>query len=267
VIARGRRVAVASLFAIGALFPHETYAEGASGYTGKGELVIQTSLGDTKLTVGGSLAFEERDALVRIDVLSLGIPGADPTLSAVLGTQLFPPGGFTVIYDRNAASYTVWSNAKHLYYSPPKSTAIAAPVPTPVPVASPTPGASNGLGGFFSAVHGLKDDRVFTVSLTLTGHPTVNGHPATELTFQYLRTTTSGETTDFHGQLKLADDLGEIPIELAASVKTKGFPESSFRLDATSIAQANPPDADFAVPPGYARAASLGDVIGKVLPT
>jgi hypothetical protein len=251
------------------LFPCETRADETTGYAGKGSLVIQTSLGETKLTVGGNIAFEQRDALIRIDVLSLAIPGADPTVSALLGTQLFPPGGFSIVYDRTASTYTIWSNAKRLYYTQTKTRADATPAPTPIPVpsASASPGATNGLFGVFSFLRSLKDDKVFTISFTLTGHGTVNGHPATGLTFQYLKTTTAGETTDFHGQLKLADDLNDIPIEIAASVKTKGVPESSFRLDATSIAQTDPPDADFSVPAGYARAASLGDVIGKVLPT
>jgi len=267
VIARGLRIAAAGIFAASFFLPRATRADDAAGYAGKGALVIQTSLGETKLTVGGSIAFEERDPLVRIDVLSLGIPGTDPTISALVGTQLFPPGGFTIIYDRKASTYTIWSNAKRLYYTPIKTSAAASPTPVPVPSASAAAGATNGLLSVFSFLRSLKDDKIFTISFTLTGHGPVNGHPATDLTFQYLKTTSAGETTDFHGQLKLADDLDEIPVEIAASVKTKGLPESSFRLDATSIAQATPADADFAVPAGYARAASLGDVIGKVLPT
>ena len=274
-IARGLRLAAASLFTMAALAPGASHADDPSGYVGKGALVVQTSLplpgtgGDTKLTVGGTIAFEERDPLVRIDVLSLGIPGADPTMSALMATQLFPPGGFTVIYDRKLSTYTIWSNAKREYYTPPLTAATAptpTPTPLPVPNASATPSASNGVFAIFSFLKSLKDDKAFTISLTMTGHGTVNGHPATGLTFQYLKTTKSGETSDFHGQLQLADDLNEIPVEIAASVKTKSIPQSSLRLDATSIAQANPPDADFAVPAGYARANSLGDVIGKTLP-
>ncbi len=272
-IARAARVAAASLFAVAALAPGASHADDPSGYVGKGALVVQTSLplpgtgGDTKLTVGGNIAFEERDPFVRIDVLSLGIPGADPTMSALMATQLFPPGGFTVVYDRKLSTYTIWSNAKREYFTPPL-TAATAPNPTPVPVPNPsaTPSAANGLFAIFSFLKSLKDDKAFTISLTMTGHGTVNGHPATGLTFQYLTTTKSGETSDFHGQLQLADDLSEIPVEIAASVKTKSIPQSSLRLDATSIAQANPPGTDFAVPSGYARANSLGEVIGKTLP-
>ena len=256
-----------------ALAPSASHADDPTGFIGKGALVVQTSLGETKLTVGGNIAFEERDPLVRIDVLSLGIPGADPTMSALMATQLFPPGGFTIVYDRSRSTYTVWSNAKRDYYTQPKTPASGASgAPSPIPTANAATataaraGTANGLSAIFSFLRSLKDDKAFTISLTMTGHANVNGHPATALTFQYLKTTSSGETSDFHGQLRLADDLGEIPVEIAASVKTKSIPQSSVRLDATSIAQADPPDADFAVPPGYARADGLGDVIGKALP-
>ncbi len=263
-IARGLRVAAASVFAAGALFPCASHADDPAGFAGKGSLVLQSSLGETKLTVGGNIAFEERDPFIRIDLLSLAIPGVDPTMSALMATQLFPPGGFTVIFDRKTATYTIWSSAKRMYFTPAKA-ALATPSPTPGP--SATPGPANGLVTMLSALRSLKDDKVFNLSLSLTGHGTVNGHPATGLSFQYLKTTNSGETSDFHGQVQLADDLNEIPVEISASIKGKSFPESSFRLDATSIGPANPPDADFAIPAGYTRANSLGDVLGKTLPT
>ena len=130
-----RRAAGAALLSFA--LPAAAYADDASGYAGKGSLVIQTSLGETKLTVGGDIAFEERDTVIRIDILSLGIPGADPTLSAVMSTQLFPPGGFTVIYDRKQSTYTVWSNAKRLYYSPPQKPAASFAPPHPRAVRDP----------------------------------------------------------------------------------------------------------------------------------
>ena len=259
-----RALAVAAAV-VASVAPASTFADDVSGYAGKGALVVQTALGDTKLTVGGNIAFEERDPDIRIDILSLGIPGADPTLSALMSTQLFPPGGFTVIYDRKASTYTVWSNAKRLYYSPPQTQATSAP--TSQPYATPgAPSTTNGLFAVFAFLRSLKDDKAFTVLLAMTGHGKTNGHPSTGLHFEYKKTTMSGETSDFHGELQLADDLNEIPVEIAASVKTKSIPQSSLRLDATSIAQSDPPAADFEVPAGYARANGLGDVIGKVLP-
>lgn len=240
------------------------FADDAPGYAGKGALVIQTSLAGANVTIGGNIAFEERDPDIRIDVLSLGIPGADPTLSTLMSTQLFPPGGFTVIYDRRASTYVVWSSAKRLYYSPPAKAASATP--QPAVTASPAASTTNGLFAVFTFLRTLKDDKTFSVLLALTGHGKTNGHPSTGLHFEYKKTTVSGESADFHGELKLADDLGEIPVEIAASVKTKDIPQSSLRLDATSIAQNVLPESDFDVPPGYARAAGIGDVIGKVLP-
>jgi hypothetical protein len=249
-----------------ALAPIAAQSDDAVGYAGRGSIVIQTQLGETKLTVGGTMAFEESDPFVRIDLLSLAIPGADPTLSAMLGTQLFPPGGFTVVYDRKASTYTVWSNSKHTYYTPPPKAAATAMPATPAPLANATPASTNGLLGVFGFLRSLKDDRAFTVSLAMIGHGRTNGHPTTGVHFEYAKTTTAGEASNIHGELQLADDLGEIPVEIAVGVQTKGIPASALRLDATSIAQADPPPTDFIVPAGYARAASLGDVIGKVLP-
>ena len=259
-----RRIAAACATAAFALAPLAIRADDTSGYAGKGTLVVQTVLGETKLTIGGNIAFEERDPDIRIDVLSLAIPGADPTVSALVGTQLFPPGGFTIVYDRKAATYTIWSNAKRTYYTPPQK--LATPAATPSPIASGGGASTNGLFAVFAFLRTLKNDRAFSVLLALTGHGTTNGHPSTGLHFEYKKTTTAGDVSDFHGELQLADDLNEIPIALAASVKSNGIPQSTLKIDATSIAEQTPSASDFAVPDGYARAAGLGDVIGKNLP-
>ena len=242
----------------------------AGGYVGKGQLVVQTAFGagNDKLTVGGDIALEEKGAQLRLDILSLAIPGAGATLSAVLGTQLFPPGGFTVVYDRRASSYTVWSNAKRSYYTSSTAGTAAAGSATGSPagaIVAPLAAAGD-LFGAFAFAKPLKDDTVFNLQLSLAGHGSVNGHPATGLNYVYARTTTSGDAIDIHGTLQLADDLDAVPVQITAGGKTKSIPESSFRLDLTTLARQTPPDADFAVPPGYARAATIGDVLGKTLP-
>ncbi len=251
-----------------ALAPVGAPAADDAGYAGKGTLVVQTSFGgDSKLTIGGDIAFEESDPYVRIDLLSLAIPGADPTLSSLMGTQLFPPGGFTVVYDRKDSTYVVWSTSKREYFAPPpKSSALAQATPAPGSSPPARSAASGGLFGVFGFLRSLPDDKVFALSIALMGHGQTNGHASTGIHFQYLKTTTAGDTTDFHGEMQLADDLNEIPIKISLSAKSKGLPQSALTLDATSIEKASPPQTDFAVPAGYARAASLGDVIGKVLP-
>ncbi len=235
-----------------------------SGYVGKGQLVVQTAVaGIDKLTVGGDIALEERGQLIRLDVLSLAIPGQDAVVSAVLGTQLFPPGGFTVVYDRAAATYTVWSNARRAYYS--NATARTAKPSATAPPLGDAIGAAGDLFAPLAFAKGLRDDTAFTASVSLVGHGTVNGHPATGVDYQYARTTRAGEKTDVHGRLQLADDLDDVPVQITASVKLKSIPQSSLRLDLTSIAKQSPSEGDFVVPAGYTRTADLGGVLGKTL--
>ncbi len=237
-----------------------------AGYVGKGQLVLRTALGASAsavaLTLGGDIALEAKGEKLRVDLLDLGIPGADPTLSAVLSTQLIPPGGFTIVYDRSASTYTVWSNAKRAYYAGGGAAAKAAPAEgTGAGLA-----AAGDLLGAFAFARTLKDDSAFTVTLSLAGHGNVNGHPATGLDYQYARTTSAGDATDVRGRLQLADDLDGVPVEVTANLKIRSLPESALRLDLTSLLQANPPAADFAVPAGYARAPAIGDVLGTSLP-
>jgi hypothetical protein len=242
---------------------HVRAADEPGGYVGKGQLVVRTSIGgSTSLTIGGDVAIEELGSRLRLDVLSLAIPGTDPTISALLGTQLFPPGGFTIVYDRTSASFTVWSNAKRRYYT----NASAAPQPaTPIPEVS-AGGTASDLFSIFSFAKSLKNDDAFNVALGMTAHHVVNGHPATGLNFQYLRTTKASGTTDLHGTFEFADDLDGVPVEITVAGKSRAFPESALRLDFSSLVKQTPPDTDFDPPPGFARAASIGDVIGKTLP-
>ncbi|GAC1555782.1 MAG: hypothetical protein NVS3B17_02510 [Vulcanimicrobiaceae bacterium] len=243
---------------------HARAAVDPGGYVGKGQLVVQTAFaGVDKLTVGGNIALEQRGTLLRLDVLSLGLPGSDPTVSSIMGTQLFPAGGFTIVYDRKAGTYTLWSNAKRNYYTSAPAVA-ASPKPAPGPIADAI-GTAGSLFAPLALVKSVRDDTTFNASLALVGHGPINGHPATGLDYQVARTSKSGEKTDVHGRLQLADDLDEVPVQITASVKTKSIPESSLRLDLTSLAKAMPAESDFAVPTGFARANDLGAVLGRTL--
>lgn len=256
---------VAAAIALGA-FAYVRAADEPAGYTGKGQLVVQTSIlgPENKITVGGDIALEERGSQLRIDVLSLAIPGTSATISTLISTQLLPPGGFTVVYDRKAGTYTVWSNAKKIYYT---STAGATPsAPLPVSGAAVAVVGGNDLFSAFSFARSLKDDAAFTVSLGLAGHQTVNGHPATGLNFAYARTTKTGDALEMHGTFQFADDLDGVPVEITVAGKSKALPDSALRLDFSSLVKATLPDSDFEVPPGYTRAGGLGDVIGRGLP-
>jgi hypothetical protein len=237
------------------------------GYAGKGTIVVQTSIGgpDNKISLGGTIALEERGSRLRVDVVSLGIPGMDPTISSLISTSLIP-GGFTIVYDRRTSGYVVWSAAKRTYYA---STAPAAGTSRTPPLQSGAAvaiGAAGDLFGAFGFARSLKDDDDFTASLSLAGHGVVNGHPATGLDYRYARTTKSGDATDIHGRLQLADDLDAIPVEITANVTSGSIPPSTLRLELTQLAKATPPNADFEVPPGFARADDLFGVLGKNLP-
>jgi hypothetical protein len=236
-----------------------------TGYVGKGQIVLRTTLGGSQtFTVGGTIALEARDARLRLDVLSLGLPGADPATSALFGTQLFPPGGFTVVYDRTASTYTVWSGARRAYYTSANAAAGASANAAPANAAI---GAAQQIFGAFAFAKTLHDARAFAMSVSLSGHSVVDGHPATGLDFQLTRTQRDGAALDVHGNLELADDLDDVPVQMTASAKTPSLPESAFKLDLTTLARGNPADADFTVPSGFTRATSLGDVIGRQLPT
>ena len=268
---RTKTAIAAALASLGTIaLAASTHASAAAtdpgGYVGKGQLVVRTAFpGIDNLTVGGDIALEERGALIRVDVLSLGLPGTDPTLSSVLGTQLFPPGGFTIVYDRTAATYTLWSNGKRSYYTSANAgTSSKAPVAR-APLADAI-GTAGDLFAPFALAKSFRDDTAFTASLALVGHGPVNGHPATGLDYQYARTTKAGDKTDVHGRLQLADDLDEVPVEITASIKSKTIPQSSLRLDLTTLAKQTPSESDFTVPQGYARENDLGAVLGKTLP-
>jgi hypothetical protein len=256
--------AAAAAVVAGAFAYVRAAADESTGYTGKGQLVVQTSIGgpDNKITIGGDIALEERGSQLRIDVLSLGIPGMSATISTLVSTQLLPLGGFTVVYDRKAATYTVWSSAKRVYYS----SASGAAQNGPVTGAAVAVVGANDLFSAFSFARSLKDDAAFTLSLGLAGHQTINGHPATGLNFQYARTTKTGDALEMHGTFEFADDLDDVPVEISVAAKSKMIPDSALRLDFSSLVKQTPPDADFDVPAGYTRASGLGDVIGKALP-
>ncbi len=264
------------------------------GYAGRGTLQVQTTLdgpslgvpslgGVTlKVTVNGDIALEARGQLLRVDLLDLAIPGSDPLLSALASSQLIPPGGFTVVYDRSASTYTVWSSSKRAYYvgggATPNGSAVGGPASGGTPSGSVTsgsapaggPDAALGAGAdlfkAFAIARSLKDDSAFSATVTLAGHGTVNGHPATAVDYQYARTTNAGDSTSIHGRLQLADDLDDVPVQVSVSLKTPSIPESALRLDMTTLSRANVPAADFTAPAGYFRANAIGDVLGKTLP-
>lgn len=232
----------------------------AAGYVGKGTIVVRGALPGTTtpIDVDGDLAFEQRGSVLRLDVLDVSLPAAG-AVGAALATQLFPAGGISAVYDRSAATYTVWSNASRKYYTSGANGATSA-APTPAPQATASPASSP-----FGFEKSLRELTALNLTLSLAGHGPINGHPATGLNYLFTRTTASGDTTDLHGTVQFADDLDGVPVQLSASFKNKYVPETSMRADITQLTKGTPADADFQPPAGFARTTTLGDVIGKTL--
>ena len=237
----------------------------AAGFSAQGALAVQTQLSGTKLHVTGNIALKELGDLVRLDMVSLSLPGLDPALSALASSQLIPAGGYTVVFDQAKHGYTVWSSSKRMYYT--SSPGAADETNNPVVGAAATIGSTSDFLHAFALAKPLKDYRAFSASVTLSGHGQTNGHPTTGVDFAIKRQERTGDPLDLHGNLQLADDLDEIPVRINANVQgAGGVPPSSMTLDLTSVDRRAPAASDFTVPAGYAKAAQLSEVFGKLLP-
>lgn len=232
-----------------------TAADAAGGFIGKGQIVIASVVAGAKVTLGGDIALEQRGTNFRLDVLSLGFPGADPATSALLGAQLIPPGGFTIV-SHGSLEYTIWSGASHKYYT--GTPGAPSPAPASTATAPPTTAAS-GIPFFKS----LKDLQALSITIALAGHATTNGHPTTGLAYQFTRVEKNGDPTDVHGRIEIADDLDGMPVEFTASARGKTIPESALKIDLKSFSKQTPAVGDFDVPAGFERAASVGDVLRR----
>jgi hypothetical protein len=244
------------------------------GYVGSGSLVVQSALAGIPLTVGSKIALEIRGQRLRIDILSIGLPGGDATtssLSSALATQVLPPGGFTAVVDKSTGTFTLWSTAKKTYFVATSLSGIGhatapAPAPSPSPTARPDPDSGD-LFSVFKMLETFKKDKSFSASIALSGHTMLFGHPVTGLHYEIVDAPLSGQTgSDVHGDIQLADDIDEVPIEFTTSVSVKGIPPSSLRLDIPQLTRSVPPVSDFAPPAGYVKAASLFDVLGGKFP-
>jgi len=241
--------------------PVRAAAPAEGGYVGKGTLVVRAPLPGTTtpIDVGAHIAFEQRGSLFRLDIIDIALPGAGVVGSA-LATQLFPPGGATVVVDSSGKRYTVWSNTTRKYYMTSfGAKPSGSPAPPPAPSASTAPNP-------FGFERSLRDLAALNISLSLAGHGNVDGHPATGVNYGFTRTTASGERTDAHGTVEFADDLDGVPVQLTASFTNKNVSGISLRADATQLSRQVPSETDFQIPSGFAPASSIGDVIGRTLP-
>lgn len=227
-----------------------------------GTLVVQANVQGSPVNIGGNVALYHDGARYRLDVLSLGFPGTDPNLGALAAT-LIGPGGVSVVYDGATGAMTAWSNANRTYYvmSPPRTAGA--------PAASAATNAAAGSGDPLAALTTLASalKNVQTASVQMTGHSTVNGHPATNLDLQLKRTLPGKAPEDYHAQLALADDLNDFPIEiaLASTPASRDAFGGTMKLDLTNVQVVTPDDSVFAIPAGYTRTTSLSGVLGHGL--
>ncbi len=190
---------------------------------------------------------------MRLDLLSLslGTPGG-PALPGII-----PPGGYTIVYDPLAQTYTIWSAAKRAYYT---GNAKPAPSASATPAATPSPAATRG-----SPFERVKDLKAFSLSIDLAPKETIDGHVTTPFDFKLLEQRQSGDPFDLAGRVNFADDLAGAPILLVAHATSgAGGNVGNLRLALTQVRRSAPPPSDFTPPAGYAQAAGLFDVL--VLP-
>lgn len=225
----------------------------ASGFTSRGNAVIRITFSGTPIDLGANIALAQRNSTYRLDILSLAIPGTDPTLNAI-AQSLLPTGGYTIIFDRAKASTIVWSSSKRTY-AILGSGSENAPAGKPAP--STTPHSISG---------SLQKLKAMTLSLSLAGHGTTNGHPTTGLDYAVNFQLDGKQPYDVSGRAQLADDLDEIPVQFQIQAKeaTPNGQSGAMRIDVTSIQRAAPDATQFDVPAGYTRVSDVKDVVGKV---
>ncbi|GAC1585436.1 MAG: hypothetical protein NVS3B28_08130 [Candidatus Velthaea sp.] len=102
-------------------------------------------------------------------------------------------------------------------------------------------------------------------AILFTGHANMNGHPVSDIDVQLKRQMPGKPLEDYHAQLSLADDLDGFPVRILFSSvpATPNAFGGNVRLDLTTVQRDTPADSIFAVPAGFTRVTSLGDVLRR----
>jgi hypothetical protein len=260
VIARRRLLAAIALAAF-LTMPATVGAADVSALSGgihaTGTIVVQTNISGAPITIGGNIALYRRGNFYRLDLLSLAFPGTSSAMSAAAGA-LLAPGGATVIYDGTSGALSAYSNANRSYYSEAPKT---PPARNPVPSGGALPVASDPLDTLAGVARQLRD--VQTASLQLTGRGTTNGHPVANIDVLLRRQLPGKPQESYHATFALADDLDGFPVEILLSITppTPNDLGGNMRLELLSVVPEVPADSAFAVPAGYTRVSSIGDVL------
>jgi hypothetical protein len=243
---------VSALAVVAALAPAARAAD-PPGYSAHATIGIQATTKKGQLAFNGDANFEQRGTAVRLDLMSLALasPGA-PALNGII-----PPGGYTIVYNPLGQSYTIWSQARRMYYS---GNAKPAASPEPAATSAPAPEPTR-----TTALEKLKDLKAFSLSIDLAPKETVDGHQTTPFDFKLLEQGKTGEPFTLTGRVNFADDLAGVPILMVANA-ARGADGNvgNLRFALTQVRRSAPPLSDFVPPDGYKQAASIFDVL--VLP-
>ena len=245
-------VAAAGATALTAVRPARGEDPGAAGFTSRGNAVIRINYSGTPIDLGANIALAQRNSEYRLDILSLAIPGTDPTLNAI-AQSLLPTGGYTLVFNRSKASTIVWSATKHTYAVLGSGSDSSAKAAQPA-------GANRSVSG------SLQKLKTLNLTLALAGHGTTNGHPTTGMDYGVRFQLDGKAPYDVNGRAQRADDLDEIPVQLQINAKetTPNGQSGAIRIDVTSIQRAAPDQSQFEVPAGFTRVNSIQEVVGKV---
>jgi hypothetical protein len=249
-------LAAAAFAAIGAAPASAAPSPPAAGLHATGTLVVAATIAGAPVDVGGNVAMFRSGSMYRLDVLSLGFPGTDPTASAVAGA-LLPAGGATLIYNGATGAVSGYATGNRSYYESEPTT----PGPPPPRATGDAIHATDPLAALATIVRQLHE--VERAAILFTGHSTTNGHATDDLDITLRRHRPGKDVEDYHAQFALAEDLDGFPVRILASSAAptpQGF-GGSLRLDLTSVVSDTPPPGFFAVPPGYTRVTSLGALL------
>ena len=250
-----RQMICAAVAAVLALTPLAARAD--EGLTSSGSIVIQAIVSGQKINVGSPIALYRLGSVYRLDVQALTPVGTDPTVGAFLASAL-PIHSFTYMYDGVTSTTSAYSNDNHTYYQETKRALSGAPT-----TVAQTGSGSDPLS--MIAMYGrlLRDDKTFSATLDLAGHTTTNGHLATNVNLEFKQQKTGGALQDYRAHLALADDLDGFPVQIAldsVGAKSTDF-AGALRLDLTNVQRAAPASGTFAIPNGFTRVNSLGEVL------
>ena len=192
-----------------------------------------------------TLGVTQRTGLLRIDVISVKSESLP-----------LPPVTATIVLDRRANTFTVWSDATKKYLTRP-FLPHAAPSGSPNP--SPKPGTSRAAAG--TSPFAKLD--VLEMSIKLTGHTSTAGLATTGLAFD-MQVRKKGDAAASHvtATTQLADDYLAFPVSIDAAVEpgASGFgAKLAYAVD--QFTRSVPPATQFTVPKGYTQARSLFEVV------